>query len=324
MDTERDGQTDRQTETKRESREAHTEGLRLHGPRAREQAPTACVSRADVARVGRDPGLLARLRLRPALGPPVGRSRSRIFGTTDLSRTRVLLLWRNEAAVVIGRNQNPWREANVAAVTADGIPLMRRRSGGGTVYHVRVSWSECVVNPHATTSHAPRVAWIECVVDLHTTTSNAPHVPWIECSLARRAPHSLTGTNGPSSQDLGNMNYSFLSDRRSFDKTATAHMVARALGRIGVTATVGVRNDLLVDGRKVRGASMCRWPGAMAPTRRGRRVMDGAWARTGLGRGLPPHRHGRLPPRDHADCSRLAAAAPLPHRATRPCARPSP
>lgn len=48
---------------------------------------------------------------------------------------RVLFLSRNETSVVIGRFQNPWLECNVAKMQADGIPLVRRQSGGGTVYH---------------------------------------------------------------------------------------------------------------------------------------------------------------------------------------------
>ncbi|EIN10496.1 Lipoyltransferase and lipoate-protein ligase [Punctularia strigosozonata HHB-11173 SS5] len=47
----------------------------------------------------------------------------------------LLLLYRDEPCVVIGRNQNPWKEINLPALNAAGIPFIRRRSGGGTVYH---------------------------------------------------------------------------------------------------------------------------------------------------------------------------------------------
>ncbi|KAE9407207.1 Lipoyltransferase and lipoate-protein ligase [Gymnopus androsaceus JB14] len=49
----------------------------------------------------------------------------------------LLLLYRDDPCVVIGRNQNPWKEVNFAALraTQGRIPFIRRRSGGGTVYH---------------------------------------------------------------------------------------------------------------------------------------------------------------------------------------------
>ncbi|KAL7752839.1 hypothetical protein RI367_001842 [Sorochytrium milnesiophthora] len=47
----------------------------------------------------------------------------------------VLYLWRNSPCVVLGRNQNQWKECNVQALEADGTPYIRRQSGGGTVYH---------------------------------------------------------------------------------------------------------------------------------------------------------------------------------------------
>lgn len=46
-----------------------------------------------------------------------------------------LLLWRNDRSVVIGRGQNPWQEANLAYLEQENIPLVRRQTGGGTVYH---------------------------------------------------------------------------------------------------------------------------------------------------------------------------------------------
>ncbi|KAK7062250.1 Lipoyltransferase and lipoate-protein ligase [Favolaschia claudopus] len=47
----------------------------------------------------------------------------------------LLLLYRNTPCVVIGRNQNPWKEVNMQALKSRNIPLVRRKSGGGTVYH---------------------------------------------------------------------------------------------------------------------------------------------------------------------------------------------
>jgi lipoate---protein ligase len=48
---------------------------------------------------------------------------------------RALFLWRNEAAVVIGRYQNPWLECRVAEIERDRVALARRQSGGGAVWH---------------------------------------------------------------------------------------------------------------------------------------------------------------------------------------------
>ncbi|KNZ46615.1 uncharacterized protein VP01_711g6 [Puccinia sorghi] len=69
----------------------------------------------------------------------------------------ILFIYRNRKSVIIGRNQvgicglcegivepnqlkrlaqNPWQEANLEELAREGILLVRRRSGGGTVYHI--------------------------------------------------------------------------------------------------------------------------------------------------------------------------------------------
>lgn len=55
----------------------------------------------------------------------------------DFSNHHVMMVWRNEPCVVIGRHQNPWLEANIPFLGEKEIALARRNSGGGTVYHDR-------------------------------------------------------------------------------------------------------------------------------------------------------------------------------------------
>lgn len=46
-----------------------------------------------------------------------------------------LMFYKNWPCVVIGKNQNPWKEVNLPLLNSLHIPLVRRRSGGGTVVH---------------------------------------------------------------------------------------------------------------------------------------------------------------------------------------------
>ncbi|OWF51688.1 Lipoyltransferase 1, mitochondrial [Mizuhopecten yessoensis] len=44
-------------------------------------------------------------------------------------------MWKNKPCVVIGRHQNPWLECNVSKAVTMSVDVVRRASGGGTVYH---------------------------------------------------------------------------------------------------------------------------------------------------------------------------------------------
>lgn len=47
----------------------------------------------------------------------------------------IFMLWRNEPSIIIGKHQNAYSEINYEFVKEQKIPVIRRISGGGTVYH---------------------------------------------------------------------------------------------------------------------------------------------------------------------------------------------
>ncbi|MGN0351199.1 MAG: biotin/lipoate A/B protein ligase family protein [Roseburia sp.] len=53
----------------------------------------------------------------------------------NLTEDSYLLLYQNDASLVVGKYQNVYQEINVPAVEAAGIKVARRISGGGTVFH---------------------------------------------------------------------------------------------------------------------------------------------------------------------------------------------
>ncbi|GAA5924167.1 putative lipoate--protein ligase [Sporobolomyces koalae] len=69
-----------------------------------------------------------------------------LFRKTDPAK-RILYMYRNIPSVIIGRNQNPWKEINLARLNQLDIPFVRRKSGGGTVYHDLGNTNYCVFVP---------------------------------------------------------------------------------------------------------------------------------------------------------------------------------
>ncbi|ORM38659.1 lipoate--protein ligase [Francisella endosymbiont of Ornithodoros moubata] len=64
-----------------------------------------------------------------------------------LNNKKILFLWQNAPCVVIGRAQNPWLECNLTAMQQDNIPMVRRQSGGGTVYHDFGNLNYTIISP---------------------------------------------------------------------------------------------------------------------------------------------------------------------------------
>ncbi|MBN2163880.1 MAG: lipoate--protein ligase family protein [Pontiellaceae bacterium] len=57
----------------------------------------------------------------------------------------ILFLWQSDCAVVMGKNQNPWKECRLGLMRSENVPLARRISGGGTVYHDAGNLNYCVI-----------------------------------------------------------------------------------------------------------------------------------------------------------------------------------
>ncbi len=59
----------------------------------------------------------------------------------------IVMLWQNPPCVVCGKNQNPYEEICLPEVWAAGIPVVRRSTGGGTVYHDMGNLNYTILTP---------------------------------------------------------------------------------------------------------------------------------------------------------------------------------
>ena len=58
-----------------------------------------------------------------------------LFNSLEEGSPGWFLLWQNAPSVIVGRHQNTAEEIDCAKVEAQGIPVVRRMTGGGAVYH---------------------------------------------------------------------------------------------------------------------------------------------------------------------------------------------
>lgn len=65
-----------------------------------------------------------------------------------------IFIWQSDNAIVIGRNQNPYRECNMEAVRKHNIKIVRRFTGGGAVYHDLGNINYSFISSESTTSTA--------------------------------------------------------------------------------------------------------------------------------------------------------------------------
>lgn len=50
-------------------------------------------------------------------------------------REEVFMLWQNDSSIIVGKNQNTMAEVNYEYIIEHSIPVVRRITGGGAVYH---------------------------------------------------------------------------------------------------------------------------------------------------------------------------------------------
>ena len=85
-----------------------------------------------------------------------------------------MYLWKNHRTVVIGQNQNPYAECHVELLESEGGHLMRRRTGGGAVYHDDGNLNFSFVVPHEFYNVGKQMSVLQRTVEsygLHTEVS---------------------------------------------------------------------------------------------------------------------------------------------------------
>ena len=110
-----------------------------------------------------------------------------------------LILWQNGPSVIVGRNQNTVQEVNADFVRQKGIPVVRRITGGGAVYHdmgnLNYSFICDAGDMHQRTANhftQPVVAALQCL-GLDAQASGRNDILVSGCKVSGTAAHILRG-----------------------------------------------------------------------------------------------------------------------------------
>jgi lipoate-protein ligase A len=135
----------------------------------------------------------------------------------------VLFLYVNRPCVVIGRNQNPWTEVNLGILDAarhdahdteteppgiGAVDLVRRRSGGGTVFHDEgnLNWSiTCPRNDFTRDKHAEMVVRALRKLGVDRARVNERHDIVLDQGHEKRASDPLDTHRTPYTVDEGTL-----------------------------------------------------------------------------------------------------------------------
>lgn len=161
----------------------------------------------------------------------------------------ILFLYTNRPSIILGRNQNPWVEVNLRLLKQDplGIDLVRRRSGGGTVFHDEGNVNYSVICPTSAFDrdrHAEMVVRALRKLAIPDARVNERHDIVVDC-----------GTTGPPLDNSSNTKTPFKISGSAYKLTrlrslhhGTCLLDSPNLGRIGQFLTSPVKAFIAARG----------------------------------------------------------------------------
>lgn len=147
-----------------------------------------------------------------------------LYKHKDFNKHHVLLIWRNDPCVVIGRHQNPWVESNIKYLGENGMDLARRNSGGESHFVEDLRPAEAKV------SSKPLVTQFPLLFSLFL--------------------------GGTVYHDRGNINLSFFTPRERYNRKHNLRLIKQALKKeFNLDIEISDKDDLLLDNMKVSGTA---------------------------------------------------------------------